>query len=270
MELGHVSAAAMLGMGLSGLIAVGLPVFLMLYLYRRKNAKLQFFFTGGIIFILSALILEQMFHLLAGGLAGDVLKRNPLLYALYAGITAAVFEETGRVLAVRYFRKSNKLTMDNTGAFMYGAGHGGTEAILLVGLTSINNLTSAILLNTGSMASQLKTLNADVKKQALEGIKQLVDTPAYLFYLAGVERLFAIILQIALTILIYLGVKHARKELVLAAYIAHFFVDALVAFLSNYLNAAASECLVAALAAAVAGSAYMLWQKYEHSEEKAS
>lgn len=266
MDLGTVSVAGMAGMGFSGLIATGLPVFLMLYLQKREKAKIQFFFAGGLIFIASALILEQMCHMLVRGLTGDVLLENIALYALYGGLAAAVFEETGRLLAVKYFRKSKRLTMDNANAFMYGAGHGGTEAILLVGLSCFNNLTTSIMLNTGSLTSQLEALDEETKKQAMDGIRQLTETPAYLFYLAGVERILAIALQIALTILVYLGVKYAKKQLVILAYAAHFLVDALVVLLSNYLNAVATECLVAALVAAAGSCAYLFWQKYEHGD----
>ena len=32
---------------------------------------------------------------------------------------------------------------------MYGAGHGGVEAMLLLGLTSINNIANSTLINSG-------------------------------------------------------------------------------------------------------------------------
>ena len=46
------------------------------------------------------------------------------LYAVYGGLMAALFEETGRYSAMRFLVKP----MDFPNAFMYGAGHGGVEA----------------------------------------------------------------------------------------------------------------------------------------------
>ncbi len=268
MELGSVSAAAMAGMGFSVLVSVGLPVFLMLYWRKRTKARVQLFFIGGLIFILSAMVLEQMCHMLVFGLAGDMLQKNFLLTALYGGLAAAVFEETGRFFAAKILIKHKRFTMDNDGALMYGIGHGGAESILLVGIANINNLTTSVMLNSGSLAAQVEELEGSVKTQALQNIQQLLSTPASLFYMAGIERVFAVILQTALTALVYLGVKHAKKQMVLLAYLGHFLVDFLVVALSGKLNILAAECLVAALTAAVAGAAFLFWQKYEHDKEQ--
>lgn len=268
MELGSMSAAAMAGMGFSVLVSVGLPVFLMLYWRKRTKAKVQFFFIGGGIFILSAMVLEQMCHMLVFGLAGDILQKNFLLASLYSGLAAAVFEETGRFLAMKIFIRHKKYTVDNKSALMYGIGHGGAESILLVGIANINNLTTSVMLNSGALAAQVEELEGNVKTQALQNIQQLVSTPASLFYLAGIERIFAVILQIALTVLVYLGVKHAKKQMVFLAYLGHFLVDFLVVTISGKLNIIAAECLVAALTAAVAGAAFLLWQKYENDGDR--
>lgn len=268
MDLGTVSAAGMIGMAFAVLISIGLPVFLMLFLHKNSKAQIQFFLIGGGIFILSALILEQMCHLLVIGLAGGFLQKNFVWSAIYGGLAAAVFEETGRLIATKCFYKRKKLTMDNANAFMYGIGHGGAESILLVGIANINNLTTSIMLNLGALVKQLKTLEGDARTQAESNINQLISTPAVSFYMAGVERIFAIILQIALTILVYLGVKHAKKEIVLLAYAAHFLVDTLIVLLANSLNIVAAECLVATLTAAVGSCAYLLWQKYEKKDSK--
>ncbi len=42
--------------------------------------------------------------------------------------------------------------LDFPNAFMYGAGHGGVEAMLLCGVTSISNIASAVMINSGTMS----------------------------------------------------------------------------------------------------------------------
>lgn len=51
---------------------------------------------------------------------------------------------------------------------MYGVGHGGFEAILILGIVSINNLVNAVLLNTGAFTAALSE-DLDVQ-QALEAV----------------------------------------------------------------------------------------------------
>ena len=67
-----------------------------------------------------------------------VIRGNIWLYALYGGLMAGLFEETGRYLAFSFALK--KYRAKNVNALMYGAGHGGFEAIVIVGLTMINNI----------------------------------------------------------------------------------------------------------------------------------
>ena len=256
----------MMGLGASVFISIGLPVFLMLFVKFRKKARLNFFFVGAAIYVVSALMLEQLCHALVFGLTRGTIQDNIWLYALYGGLAAAFFEETGRLLAMKHFIRGKKLRMDNTNALMYGIGHGGAESILVVGMTCINNLTTAIMVNTGSIEASLKELDQATKQQAVEGIRQLVETPSVAFYAAGVERVLAIILQIALTLLIYQAVKQNRKEIALIAYGAHFVVDFAAVALGNFLNILQVECIIAFLTAMVGIITYFIWQKYEVKE----
>ena len=267
MQLGHVSVASIIGMGVSVIISIGLPVFLMLFLKFKAKAKVNFFFIGAAIFVVFALMLEQCCHLAVLGLTGDVIQKNLWLYALYAGLAAAVFEETGRLVAMKFFMNRRKVKMDNTNAFMYGIGHGGAESILLVGITCINNLTTSIMLNSGQLEASLNALDTETKNQAIAGIQQLVELPALSFYMAGLERIFAIIIQIALSIIMYQAVKYGKKKLILLAYVAHFLVDAITVIATQFLNMIAVECLIASMTGAVGVCAYMIWQKYEKGEE---
>ncbi len=74
-------------------------------------------------------------------LAGEALTGSVILYAVYGGLMAALFEETGRYIAMRFLVKP----MDFPNAFMYGAGHGGVEAMLLCGVASISNIASVMI-----------------------------------------------------------------------------------------------------------------------------
>ncbi len=44
MNLGHVSVVSIIGMIISMLIAIGLPVFLMLFVRKKEKAQINFFF----------------------------------------------------------------------------------------------------------------------------------------------------------------------------------------------------------------------------------
>ena len=122
---GTVSGASMLGMVISLLLSVGLPIFLGIFIYKKTKAWVPAFFIGCGIFVGFAMILEQICHAIVLTVTGDVIRDNIWLYAIYGGLAAALFEECGRWIAMKFCLKKH-LTREN--ALMYGAGHGGIGA----------------------------------------------------------------------------------------------------------------------------------------------
>ena len=231
MEWGTVSAASIGGMIFTFAISVAAPIILAVLIRKKTGAKISSFFIGCGIFVGFALILEQILHTVVLSAAGPVLQKNIFLYGLYGGLAAAVFEETGRFTAMRFCMKKN---LDSGNALMYGAGHGGAEAILIVGVTYISNLITALMINSGILQQGFSAMDsaaggADMQAAAYGQLSALWETPAYVFYLAGVERAAAIALQVCLSFLVYQAVKAGKgkgsAKYFAAALLIHFGVD---------------------------------------------
>lgn len=75
--------------------------------------------------------------------------------------------------------------MDFPNAFMYGAGHGGVEAMLLCGVASISNIASAVMINSGTMSAQLATLDAEKAADTAAALSALWTTPSLTFLQAA-------------------------------------------------------------------------------------
>ena len=238
------------------------PLALFLYLRLVKKADVYPFFAGCAVMLLFAFILESGFHnLVLNSPAGPVIRNNIWLYALYGGLAAGLFEETGRYLAFAFALK--KYRSKNVNALMYGAGHGGFEAIVIVGLTMINNITWSLMINNGSISTLLGSLSGDQLAQAQQSVTLLAATPSYQFLLGSVERLFAIALHIALSVIVWFSVKwNGKLYLYPAAILIHFAVDAAAALLSGLgVNVIAIEAVVAILTAAAVFFARRLWRE---------
>lgn len=115
---GTVSSASMVGMVISLLLSVGLPIFLCIFIYKKTKAWVPAFFIGCGIFVGFAMILEQICHAIVLTVTGSVIRDNIWLYAIYGGLAAALFEECGRWIAMKFCLKKH-LTREN--ALMYGA-----------------------------------------------------------------------------------------------------------------------------------------------------
>ncbi|PFU31304.1 hypothetical protein COK80_07435 [Bacillus anthracis] len=84
------------------------------------------------------------------------------------------------------------------------------------------------MINSGGFERLLTTNNASILLALKE---QLVNTSSYMYLIIEVERIFAFIIQIALSLLVLYGVKNYKKFLfVLYAIIIHASVDFVVIF----------------------------------------
>lgn len=238
------------------------PLALFLWLRIAKRADVYPFFAGCAVMLLFAFILESGFHsLVLSSPAGSAILGSTWLYALYGGLAAGLFEETGRFLAFAFALK--RYRAKNVNALMYGAGHGGFEAIAIVGLTMINNIAWSVMINNGSISTLLSSLSGDQLTQAQQSVTLLAATPSFQFLLGGVERLLAIALHIALSVIVWFAVKWEGKlYLYPVAILIHFAVDAAAALLSGLgVNLIVIELVVAVLTAAAALFARRLWKE---------
>lgn len=135
--------------------------------------------------------------------------RNHLfLYAFSLAFTAGLFELAGRFAVAKLISK--KLTLPRSLAA--GLGHGGIEAMLLIGMTYINNLVYILMINSGTFDAVLsQTAAAGVDIQQLELIRtQLTGTAPSLFLLAGFERILAMVSHTAMSLLVCYGVAFRK------------------------------------------------------------
>ena len=258
----HVPALSIAFMILSLAISIALPVGLCIYFRKKKRADILPFFIGCAVMILFAFVLEGFINrAVMASSAGAVIQNSSWLLALYGGIMAGVFEETGRFLAFKTVLK--KQQGNDANALMYGAGHGGIEAIAILGIASINNMIYSVLINSGNTAILTAPLSGDVLKQVEDAIQTLITTPSWQFLMGSVERILAIVLHIALSVLVWFAAKKKKQwYLYPVAVLIHFAVDAVAVILSsNGVSLILIEGVIAAAAIAAALYARSVWKK---------
>ncbi len=212
----HIPALSIAMMGVSALICFVLPVVLWIIVHKKYGAKFMPAFVGALAFVLFVMVLESVLHsvVLRADAAGNIglLSRAPWLYVIYGSLAAGVFEETARYLSFLILRKKYSGAQN---ALAYGIGHGGIEAMLLVGLNVVIAMIFSIQINNNA-ASPLITLD----------IQSLVQTPPLMFLVGALERIGAITIQIALSVLVYYAVQRRDKIwLYPLAILLHALVD---------------------------------------------
>ncbi|MBA4347455.1 MAG: YhfC family intramembrane metalloprotease, partial [Clostridiales bacterium] len=209
-------------MALSALIGLAIPVALYIIL-RKKGANHLPFWTGCVTFVLFALVLEQLaYSVLMKTSFWLTVSNNIWLLGIFGGFMAGLFEETGRFLAFKTVLRKKRA--NNYNGLMYGAGHGGIEAVILLSVTMIINVIFSLQMNAGQPSPF----------GGLDAAQQLMGMPFWMFLVGAVERIGAVAIHMSLSVLVWFAAKNGKKFWFFPlAILLHLLVDAVAVILSR-------------------------------------
>ena len=257
-----VPAGNLIMMIVNALLGVAVPVFLCWWAVKKHKANLSTILIGAGVFVVFALVLESLVHqIVLRGARGEAIQGNILYYALYGGLMAGLFEETGRFLAMRFLLKKEPSTPK--AGVSYGLGHGGMEMALIFGLSMISTFTMAVMINAGQTDLISSGVPAEAQDQLAAQLDQIRDASAGIYLIGLWERFSALILQVSLSILVWAAARKGGKWgwLFPAAILLHALVDGIAVILSKHTGMVSVELIVMAMAFAVAALAWLIARK---------
>ncbi|MCA8237100.1 MULTISPECIES: YhfC family intramembrane metalloprotease [Burkholderia] len=209
---------------LAALIAATLIIALLpLVLYRilRKPLALNRRDTivGVTVFTLFAMILERAFHgLVLSHTPEDGWLTQPLAFVAYSALATAVFEEVGRYLGMRFLNRRYGASAGDGRGIGYGIGHGGAEAWFVGVLVWGQWSYLAWLASRGQLETQLSDLPVDTVVR-LHMMLATLSVQSILLLL--LERCAAFAVQLALSVLVWRGVRAGRMAVLPLAIVLH-------------------------------------------------
>ncbi len=223
--------------GKSSIPALIITVILMLaipvgffFFWRKKHkaqTKIGWLIAGAAGFLVSARVLELGVHyfcIVADNPISRFLNGSTVAFVLYGVTMAGVFEECGRYLILKHILKKNR---SRENAVLYGIGHGGIEILAVVLPLMITYLAIAVLFSSGNTETALSTLK--ITEENAAAVLPSVQAAAAFDYAAMamnvMERLFAILLHIGLTVIVFYGVSNGKKVFLPLAVILHMLMD---------------------------------------------
>ena len=201
---------------------------------------------------------------LAGFFCGVVILESVILYFLFlifqkitaiiiiiSLISPGLFEETARYVCFYFLLKNSPIYRDKKTSVSYGIGHGGIECLYLLFTGPFIVLVAKDwLVENGGLKSDILFLGC---------------------LISCWERIFAVILHISLSVLVFKAVNEKKIYFYIVAIIIHDFVDSF-ALLYQYgvLNLYITELIITILAICLAVVAFKLYKNDEtnYSEEK--
>lgn len=261
MENLSVSSLSIVCMAISLILSFVVPVCLLLYLKKKINGSVKSFLVGCATFVIFVGIEGAINFGISHSPLFPSINASNILFSIFGGLMAGIFEETGRLCAFKTVLKKS-VDDDNT-AIMYGAGHGGIEVIVALGLGMINNIVYAIMINSGNTSVLTESLPPEQVATVQAMFVQLSQTkPAY-FLLGIVERFAAVALHMSLSVIVWAACKNkSNMWLFLVAILIHALADAVLAYLARIeVSVIIIEMINYVIAACVILVTVLIWKK---------
>lgn len=232
-----IAPSVIIAFGIGVCFTLIFPLLLLVFLGIRKKISPVPAVTGALAFFISQMVLRiPILNVLSGQQWFQTFAASQLIaYLLILSFTAGLFEESARLIGVRFFCKKHRGYSD---AISFGLGHGFCEAILLVGFTHLNSLIYAVMINNGTFSA----LSETTPQAAKQITAALTAAQAPTIYLAILERVFAMLFHMFATMLIFQGVNRRRSFLYyILAILAHTIFNLVSVLLMQYTGIWASE-----------------------------
>ncbi|HET7657240.1 MAG TPA: YhfC family glutamic-type intramembrane protease, partial [Bacillales bacterium] len=99
-----VQTLSIVFMAISDILAIGVPIAVLIYFYRKFHVSWKPILVGALIFFVFSQILEKLLHVYVLRINPETiaLMKNHYILAIYGGLAAGVFEEFGRFFGFRY------------------------------------------------------------------------------------------------------------------------------------------------------------------------
>lgn len=235
-----VSVTTIIAVIITFCVSTVLPILgLIIYGIKNKGKGIwsAWFLGAAGFFIMQMVIRTPILNLLATGQGFmEFATKYFVIYCFVMAFTAALSEVIGRYAVAKIMSK--KLTYQR--GIAAGLGHGGIEAIVIIGMPYLNNLIYIGMINGGTfdgIVEQTAALGVDTT--SLLAIKDnLLHMNSAMYLLAGYERILTMILHVALSLLVcyFVSRKEDWKGIVVCI-LCHSLVD----FVAPFIHGCATE-----------------------------
>lgn len=209
------------------------PAYIYFRVKKRFGCESKPLWVGCAVYIILALILENMFNnAVMTSSMGELVNESIFSYGVYSGFMAGLFENVGRFLAFRLLKKYHD---NDSHALIYAAGHGGFDMFILFVLPMVSYMSYAVAMNGGNTQTLFENLDETQAAALTTTLTQLSGTSPFTFLLNLLERAAAMAVQLAMSVLVWFAAKKKEKRTyLLFAIVLHTAVNSLSVIISGY------------------------------------
>jgi uncharacterized membrane protein YhfC len=242
---------------LNALLMLAMPLALAVFLLRRFRLGWRLLGVGALTFLISQVLhipfnqwlltpLLQRLSLSASGNLAQLVAWGVLL-----GLSAGLFEESARYLVLRFWQRQARTW---PAALLFGAGHGGMEAILL-GLLALLTFFQMLALRGADLSALLPPAQLELAQAQVTAYWSM---PWQMALLGALERLWALCLHLSLAVLVLQAITRRNLLWLAIAVLWHTLTNAAALVCLQLWGAYAAEGILAPFAAASLAIVFLL------------
>lgn len=227
-----VSNLTIINLVLAVILILSSPL-IFFWIFKKEKGMFLMMALGALGFFLAQYLIRlPILSVLSENEGFMNLMSSFFVYAPIMAISAALLDFIMKLIIIKGFVL--KKEDEPAKVLALGFGYGSLEAIFLVALTFINNLVFVYYINSRRI-NELLAMSMDTNLMN-NIIATLIDGSPWYFLMIGIERILLLLVHMALTILIYQGVKAKKqgwKSYVLA-FGMHVFLEMSVSLMKYY------------------------------------
>jgi len=254
-----VETSTFVYLNISVLLCFGFPIVLFIFVRRKSNKVFIPLIAGMVGFFMMQLVVRMTILSLLGTYT-NFYEVNIFALAFILGFSAALFETVGRVLTVKIFMKKDHRF---SSGIAHGIGHGGIEAVFLVGINYIVYIVYGFMINNGSFDALISL------DSSFQVIKDLLLETQELFLFGGIERVLTMIFHIAMSVIVVYAFRIKKKFPILIVLAIHTFLDFNVVIMAHFgIEVYIIELYLFVISMLMIGVIYFIYQKYVELEKE--
>ncbi|MGI5889114.1 MAG: YhfC family glutamic-type intramembrane protease [Oscillospiraceae bacterium] len=246
--------------------AVCLALFLvpLIRIRRQRGASRRQFFIGGASYLFFGIGMRYMLLQTFTDEFGDITTKR-FAYALFSGIAAAVINEGGRYITLRFVNRKHDQQRD---ALMFGTGYGGTEAIFFSGIAAFFGFTFASVINNGQIDDLVESFDASMQDTVRQQIESMYAMSGWDFLVSTLECCIVFVLEVSLSIIMFKCAYEKKSwKLFLTCAGIHLVYSFVAQILTGLIPAIVIEVILACIAGFAAYLAHKVFPSIKEDEE---
>lgn len=204
----EISSSALTALYLQLIMVIVFPIAALIFLKVKSKASMIPFFIGGTVYVLFSVVILGIIGFVTIILGvSDPIDNNPVLYIIYQAVVVGLTDETGRFVAHRVFMRGLE---DDTTPLFYGIGHGALEAWTFVAVPAYSTIMFANEFSAIGLEGMIAKYPNMIEANIIEKVNQINAVSYGLITTCLLERLAFFILHLALSVIIFYGVRKKK------------------------------------------------------------